>query len=107
MSTHTSSSRPWYCNDRLVDAYKNRAFEGDDLRVLKTVRAIESLIVNLGIIVVTLVATHYGEANWYVILTSIVTLGLLNGVFAADYKALARALAELPSDSADSSDRDG
>ena len=95
MSTQTQPTRPWLCSDRLVDAYLARAQDGDDLRVLKTVRAIESLIVNAGIIGMTIVALHYGEANPYVVLAAIVTLGLLNGVLAADYRALGRALAEL------------
>jgi len=95
MITQTQPTRPWLCSDRLVDAYLARAQDGDDLRVLKTVRAIESLIVNAGIIAVTSLAIYFGEANAYVVLAAIVTLGLLNGVLAADYRALARALAEL------------
>ena len=95
MSTQTQPTRPWLCSDRLVDAYLARAQDGDDLRVLKTVRAIESLIVNAGIIAMTSLALYFGEANPYVVLAAIVTLGLLNGVLAADYRALGRALAEL------------
>lgn len=97
MNPTDTNPRPWYCHDGLVDAYLTRAREGDDLRVLKSVRAIESLLVNAGIIGITAAALHYGEANPYVVLTAIVTLGLLNGVLAADYKALARALTELSS----------
>lgn len=95
MSTQKQPTRPWLCSDRLVDAYLVRAQDGDDLAVLKTVRAVESLIVNAGIVAVTSLAIYFGEANAYVVLSSIITLGLLNGVLAADYRALARALAEL------------
>ena len=100
MSTRKlTPARPWYCIDALVDGYLARARDGDDLRVLKTVRAIESLLVNAGIIFVTSLSIYYGEANAYVVLGAIVTLGLLNGVLAADYKALARALSELSAES--------
>lgn len=97
MSTRTARhdcQRPWYCPDSLVEDYLEFANDGGDLQMLKRVRAIESLIVNIGIIAITLAALHFGEANSYVVSTAIVTLGLLNGLIAADYRALAQAIVE-------------
>jgi len=93
--TQSPSARPWYCHSGLVETYKTYAREGGDLRLLKTVKTLESLIVNIGVIAMTLAALFFGEANAYVVAAGIATLGLLNGVMAADYQAMARALAEL------------
>lgn len=103
MSTHKPPKRPWYCNNSLVDSYLARAESGDDLAMMKTVRAFESLVVNVGIIAITSFAIHNGEANAYVVLAAIITLGLLNGLLVADYKAIARALAELTNAQTDQS----
>lgn len=99
MSTRTARyDRPWYCPDDLVEDYLEFASTGEDLKMLKTARAIQSLVVNAGIIAITLVSLYFGEANWYVVLSAILTLGLLNGVLAADYKAIAQAIVELSHD---------
>jgi len=91
----THANRPWYCVDALVDDYVAVAQNGGDLRMLKTLKVVRSIIVNLGIIAVTLFALSStgADATWVTVI-SIATLGLYNGVEVADYAALAQAFAE-------------
>jgi hypothetical protein len=87
--------RPWYCHDRLTDDYRQVADRGGDLRMLKTLKIVRSIIVNLGIIGVALTALLYTGADATVVATiGLVTLGLYNGVEVADYAALAQAFSE-------------
>lgn len=94
----THANRPWYCVDALVDDYVAVAQNGGDLSMLKTLKVVRSIIVNLGIVGVTLfaLATTSAAPTW-VTLTGIATLGLYNGVEVADYAALAQAFAEAKS----------
>jgi len=89
--------RPWYCPDQLVEEYRSEGENGGDLEMLKIVRRIQALIVNGGNVAITLLYISAGATNPWVIVTAILTLGLLNGVMAADYKAIVRAIAELNS----------
>ncbi len=79
----------------LLADYKRVAKNGGDFRMLKTLKIIRSLIVNVGIIGITLFALSETAANptWVSIL-GITTLGLYNGVEVADYAALAQAFTE-------------
>jgi len=96
----THAHRPWYCVDGLVDDYVAVAQNGGDLRMLKTLKVLRSIIVNLGIIGVTLFALSETSANaTWVTIISIATLGLYNGVEVADYAALAQAFAEAKTES--------
>jgi len=92
----TRPSRPWFCHDRLTDDYVTVAERGGDLRMLKTLKILRSIIVNLGIIGVTMSALLYTGADSTIVSTiGIATLGLYNGVEVADYAALAQAFAEV------------
>lgn len=92
MSTDRTQ-RPWYILDGPCEEYKRTISETGPtmLKLLKTVRAI---IVNVGLVAISLVAlTQGGDA------TIIGPLGLLvlagyNGVEYADYMALVRAYSE-------------
>jgi len=96
------STRPWYCPDALVDDYRAVATNGGNLRMLKTLKIIRSMIVNLGIIGITLFALVETAAEpTAVALLGIATLGLYNGVEVADYAALATAFAEVKAEQAD------
>jgi len=103
MTTH-QPPRPWYCHDALVTDYRRVADAGGDLRMLKTLKVFRSIIVNLGIIAVTLFSLLETAANptWVTVL-AIATLGLYNGVEVADYAALAQAFAEAKSSDDDTS----
>jgi len=89
-------ARPWWCVDGLVEDYRVIASRGGDLRMLKTLKIIRSIIVNLGIIGVTLytLAAANGDAA-LIGAIGITTLGLYNGVEVADYAALAQAFSEV------------
>jgi hypothetical protein len=58
--------RPWYVPDALVDDYRVVATSGGDLRMLRTLKILRSIIVNLGIIGVTLFALlgTGADATW-------------------------------------------
>lgn len=96
------STRPWYCADALVDDYRTVALNGGDLSMLKILKVLRSIIVNIGIVAVTLytlVAT--GADPTIIAVIGIGTLGLYNGVEVADYAALATAFAEVKAEQAD------
>ena len=87
--------RPWYCIDSLVDDYRTVAENGGDLDMLKTLKIVRSIIVNIGIIGITAVSLLYTGADpTWVSIIGLVTLGAYNGVEVADYAALAQAFAE-------------
>ena len=88
--------RPWYVIDALADDYLVVARLGGDLTMLKTLKILRSIIVNLGIIGVTIYALFGTGADATLISAiGILTLGLYNGVEVADYAALAQAFAEV------------
>ena len=98
-------SRPWYCNDALVEDYRVVATNGGDLSMLRTLKILRSIIVNLGIIAVTMFALATTAADATLISAlGLLTLGLYNGVEVADYAALAQAFAEVKSEQPSSSD---
>jgi hypothetical protein len=73
--------------------------------MLKALKVVRSIIVNLGIIAVTLFSLLETSANptWVSVL-AIVTLGFYNGVEVADYIALAQAFTEAKSGATDDED---
>jgi len=88
--------RPWYCNDALVEDYRVVAANGGDFSMLRTLKIVRSIIVNLGIIGVTLVALLYTGADATLVSAiGLITLGAFNGVEVADYAALAQAFTEV------------
>ena len=91
--------RPWYCIDGLVDDYRTVADNGGDLEMVKTLKIVRSIIVNLGIIGITALSLLYTGADpTWVAIIGLITLGLYNGVEVADYAALAQAFAEAKQD---------
>lgn len=88
--------RPWYVLDRLADEYKRVLRNGGNFRMLRTLKIVRSIIVNLGIIGVTIVALLQTDVDATLVATvAVLTLGLYNGVDIADYAALAQAFAEV------------
>jgi len=64
--------------------------------MLKALKIVRSIIVNLGIISVAMAALlETGADPTWVSVLGIITLGLFNGVEVADYAALAQAFAEV------------
>lgn len=92
----TKHTRPWYCLDALVEDYRTVAQNGGDLKMLRQLKVLRSIIVNLGIIGVTLFSLLETSADPTLISgLGLLTLGLYNGVEVADYAALAQAFAEV------------
>ena len=92
----TRQTRPWYCHDGLTDDYRTVAERGGDLQMLRLLKIVRSIIVNLGIIGVTLTALLFTGADATLVSAiGLVTLGAFNGVEVADYAALAQAFAEV------------
>jgi len=88
--------RPWYCIDGLVDDYRTVAQNGGDLDMLRALKIVRSIIVNVGIIGITVASLVYTSADpTWVSIIGLVTLGAYNGVEVADYAALAQAFAEI------------
>jgi hypothetical protein len=103
--TRLNPRRPWYCHDGLVDDYRQVAASGGDFKMLRTLKILRSIIVNVGIIGVTLYALATTAADATLISAlGLVTLGLYNGVEVADYAALAQAFAEAKASQSDDSE---
>jgi len=98
-------ARPWYTVDGLVEDYRVVASSGGDLRMLKTLKILRSIIVNVGIIGITLftLMEASGSPAW-VGAIGVGTLGLYNGVEVADYAALAQAFKEVRAEQGDGED---
>jgi len=94
---HTSSrprtDRPWYCLDALVDDYIAYSKDGGDFQMLKTLKIIRSVVVNLGVIAITLYGLWKGYPQWFGTV-GLVILGAYNGVDMAEWAALVQAIAE-------------
>jgi len=92
MSTNRTQ-RPWYILDGPCDEYKRSL--GDTgptmLKLLKTVRAI---IVNVGLVAISLSALSQGGDPTLIAPLAILVLAGYNGIEYADYMALVRAYAE-------------
>lgn len=100
MSTQHPTPRPWYCPDDLIDDYKDVGRSGGDLRMLKTLKVVRAIVVNVGITAIALYALSIDGVNPTVVGgLGVATLGLYNGIEVGDYKALVRAIYELSQES--------
>lgn len=93
--------RPWYAPRRLVADYRAVATTGGDLKMLKTLKILRSIIVNLGIIGVAIYGLSVSGDATVIAAVSIITLGLYNGIEVADYAALVQAFDEVKHDNGD------
>lgn len=95
MAAQPNTDREWYCIDELVDDYKTVSRSGGDLQMLKGLKILRSIIVNIGIIAITIHSlVNQGDAT-IVGTAGVATLGLYNGIEIADYQALAQAIVEV------------
>lgn len=103
MSTE-HAGRPWYCRDKAVDEYKTTlAEDGEALPMLKTLKIIRAIIVNVGIIAIGLYAIRLGGDPTVLGLAALGVLGAYNGLEMGDYMALLQAYKEVQQ-TADSDD---
>lgn len=88
--------RPWYCREGVVEEYKQTlTVGGEDLPMLKTLKILRSIIVNVGIIGIGGYSIAEGAAPLLIGLVALVTLGLYNGLEISDYAAMLQAYREV------------
>jgi hypothetical protein len=96
MDTH--ASRPWYINDRACDEYRTTLADGGRLPMLKTLKLIRSIVVNLGLIALSLLAVANGGQPTIIGVLGLLVLGAYNGLEFSDYLALVQAYEEVQND---------
>ena len=93
------SPRPWYCRDDLVDEYKSTLREdGESLPMLRALKILRAIIVNLGVIAIGLYAISRGGDPTFLGGFGLTILGAYNGVELLDYAALLQAYSEVQTD---------
>lgn len=102
-------SRPWYVSDRACEEYREIARsdrEGGDLRMIKSLKLLRSIIVNIGIIILGYFSIINGGAPTAIGFVSLAILGGYNGLEFSDYLALVRAYHEVQDGDGQSEDSD-
>jgi len=95
----TQHSRPWYISDRACDEYRQVAHDDDgEFRMLKSLKILRSIIVNLGIIAIGLYSISLGGDPTIVGTLALLVIGGYNGLEFSDYLALVRAYNEVQSE---------
>jgi len=94
MTTRQPRRRPWWVHDRLTDDWLAVEREGGDLKMLKGLKILRAIIVNLGIITITLYAVYSGGEPTVVGGLGLAVLGGYNGAEVMDYLSLLQAIAE-------------
>ena len=91
-----SHARPWYCRDDVVDEYRQTLTrDGQRLPMLKTLKILRAIVVNLGVIGIALYAILRGGDPTLLGSLAVATLGLYNGLELSDYAALLQAYKEV------------
>jgi len=100
--TTVQRPRPWYCRDDLVDEYKTTLTEdGESLPMLRALKILRAIIVNLGVIAIGLYAISRGGDPTFLGGLGLAILGAYNGVELLDYAALLQAYREVQTDTED------
>ena len=95
MST-PNSARPWYCRDRFVDEYKGTLRDdGEKLPMLKTLKILRAIIVNVGIFGTGGYAMYLGGDPTLLAVATLIVAGAYNGLELGDYLALVQAYNEV------------
>ena len=95
-----ASARPWYCRDDVVDEYKTTLTDdGEPLPMLKTLKIIRAIIVNLGIFGVGGYAMYLGADPTLLSIATLAVAGAYNGLEIGDYLALVQAYNEIQTES--------
>jgi hypothetical protein len=95
------ASRPWYCSDNLCDEYKIELRSGGDYSMTTRLRIARAIIVNLGIISITLFGLFQRADPTVVAPMGLTVLALYNGVEVADAAAFLQAYREVQDDQSD------
>ena len=103
--------RPWYVSNRACDDYRETLSvdndSGGNLRMLKALKIIRSLLVNFGIISIGLYSILTGGEPTLIGTIALAVLGGYNGLEFSDYLALVRAYHELDDEDDYDSDQGG
>ena len=100
--TTTQRTRPWYCRDDVVDEYRHTLEEdGERLPMLKTLKIIRAIIVNLGLFAGWFYALSLGGNPTVITVFAISVVGAYNGLELGDYLALVQAYKEVQSQTDD------
>lgn len=102
MSPSTQHTRPWYCSDRIADEYKSTLQEdGEQLPMLKGLKVIRAIIVNIGVVTLAGYAISRGGDPTLIGISALAVVGAYNGLEIGDYLALVQAYKEIQSESAE------
>ncbi len=99
--TQLRNSRPWYIQDRACDEYRQTLSTGDKLPMLKALKLIRSIVVNLGLIALALQSVAAGADPTVIGSIGLLVLGAYNGLEFSDYLALLRAYDEVQRDNSE------
>lgn len=98
MSTQRTRPR-WYVSDRAIDNWREvltpDGDRGGDLKMLKGLKILRSIIVNIGMIAIGLYALRIGGDATIIGTAALAVLGGYNGLEFSDYLALVQAYKEL------------
>lgn len=100
INTH-SDRRPWYCLNHAVDEYKTTLEGGERLPMLKSLKVIRAIIVNVGILAIGGYAISRGGDPTLLGMTVLTVVGTYNGLEIGDYLALVQAYEEVQSETGD------
>lgn len=94
-----TDARPWYCADQAVDEYRNTlSKDGERLEMLKKLKLLRAIIVNLGVVTITFYSILRGGDPTILGSLGLLTLVGYNGVEYSDYMALLQAYQEVQSE---------
>ncbi|MFC5135483.1 MULTISPECIES: hypothetical protein [Haloferacaceae] len=101
----SAPSRPWYCRDDVVDEYKQTlAEDGEQLPMIKTLKIIRAIIVNVGLFAGWLYALYLGGDPTIITVFALAVVGAYNGLELGDYLALVQAYNEIQTEANDQDD---
>lgn len=105
MSSARPSTRCWYHRDDVVDEYKSTLTDdGEPLPMLKTLKIIRAIIVNVGIFGVGAYAMYLEADPTLLAISTLAVAGAYNGLEIGDYLALVQAYQEVQEESLDRED---
>jgi hypothetical protein len=97
-----TQSYPWYLRESQISEYKKTLSEqGEPFPVLKTLKIIRAILVNLGIFGIGFYAISLGGDPTIIALAVLGVAGGYNGLELSDYLALLQALQEVETDRKD------
>ena len=104
MSTQ-DTARPWYCRGDVVDEYKTTLQEDDEkLPMLKTLKILRAIIVNVGIFGIGGYAMYRGGDPTLLAVSTLAVAGAYNGLELGDYLALVQAYSEIQAEATENDD---